>query len=142
MESQGKMRHQMTNALSFRSAARATATKPLFKTKWTAVNITSGQSSSGAFVGATESGSIPDTRKNRVLAIQIDREAEETLKSTRMGSLRLRALNATTSTSSATVNVPAHAPNSRTDVNTKVSDTDIRARNDGTRTVKIGRAHV
>src|SRR5262245_50120242 len=121
----------MTNAFAAFSNAKARATNPLFNRKYEAAKATSGTNISGS--RTAESPCVGASAKYRCPAAHIEIAAEETLKTTLIGSLaaRLKRREATRM-SNATVIVPAHVPKRRTEAKTNVSDTESRAGSFGT----------
>ena len=76
--------------------------------------------------GLSESGTIPDVAKNSWAEHQADNAGAATLNNTLSSSGRRLAIqNEITNPSSATVNVPAAGPYSRTAANTNASEMEI-----------------
>jgi hypothetical protein len=117
--------------------ATAVATSPLFRRKYVIASRPNGIRCGPRDAGLRERGARPDVRKKTSPAIQIDKAAAETLNNIREGSRVLLAPAAMmTRISIATVIVPAHVPNSRTEAKTNVSETESLAVIEGSLIVK------
>ena len=100
------------------------ATNQLFEIKKMRVRTANGARITARGVSWCQNGPVPAIAKKAVAAIQIDSAEAETLKTARYVDRTSRFIHkATISVSRTTVSVPAATPNSRTEANTKVSET-------------------
>src|SRR6476620_1831230 len=132
----GKFSHQMVLMRSLRSVASAPATSVVLMRKYRNANANIGAMSDATSAREIWPGIAWETKKNVLLEHHRAIAGAVALNSTRIGGRLDRFIQSEiTSASRTTVTTPAGVPNSRTDVKTKVSETEIFAASEGTLTV-------
>jgi hypothetical protein len=108
----------------------------LLRAKYTIANTINAGRIAFIDVGRSVRGAIRAMRKKRLAEHHTETAGADMLKRARCGSgYRLAIQNEMTSPSRATITVPAAGPNNKTAVNTKVSEIEMEAYEEGSLTV-------